>query len=39
MENHRGTHGDIKAQKIVHELGPKQWVFGSEGWTKHNIDF
>ena len=24
---------------IVHELGPKKWVFGSGGWTKHNIDF
>ena len=24
---------------IVHELEPKKWVFGSGGYTKHNIDF
>ena len=24
---------------LVHELEPKKCVFGSGGWTKHNIDF
>ena len=24
---------------IVHELESNKWVFGSDGWTKHNIDF
>ena len=30
---------DFVRKKTVHELELKKCVFGSGGWTKHNIDF
>ena len=30
---------NVNTAIIVHELEHKKWVFGSSGWTKHDMNF
>ena len=39
LSNGHEDHLNEHANSHKMELEPKKWVFVSQGWTKHNIDF